>query len=81
MAFLNPGTDAMHTVRVPLNGSKFTEDIGEIQEWIDQIGFTVQRFDYELDEFGKLISVRMGFLSSEEAEIFCTQFDGHALPP
>ena len=69
----------MHSVRVRINSEKSSCDFHEIRAWLDQIGFTPTRFDYVMDDLGKLISVRVDFSSPEEADIFCTQFDGEAI--
>ena len=71
----------MHSVRVWLNSEKSSCNIREMRDWLDQIGFTPTRFDYTMDDLGELISVRIDFSSPEEADIFCTQFDGEAISP
>jgi hypothetical protein len=71
----------MHSVRVRINSEKSSCNFHELRDWLDQIGLTPTRFDYALDDFGELISVRVDFASPEEAAIFCTQFDGEAITP
>jgi hypothetical protein len=64
-----------------MNSEKSSCNIHEIRDWLDQIGFTPTRFDYAMDDLGELISVRIDFSSPEEADVFCTQFDGEAISP
>ena len=71
----------MHSVRVRINSEKSSRNFHELRDWLDQIGFTPTRFDYAMDDFGELISVRVDFSSPEEADIFCAQFDGEAISP
>jgi hypothetical protein len=47
-----------------------------MQQWLDEIGFSPARFDYDLDDIDELISVRVDFPAAEEADIFCTAFGG-----
>jgi hypothetical protein len=69
----------MSSVKVSLDTKESHLCLRVIKEWIDQIGFTPLRFDYEIDDASKLSSVRVDFLSSIEADIFCGQFDGEVV--
>ena len=71
----------MHSVKVWIESEKFSRNIDEMRDWLDQIGFAPTRFDYAMDDLGELIIVRVDFSSPEEADIFCTQFDGEAISP
>jgi hypothetical protein len=71
----------MPSVRVWINSKKSSCNLHEMRDWLDQIGFAPTRFDYAMNDLGELISVRVDFSSPEEADIFCTQFDGEAISP
>jgi hypothetical protein len=51
----------------------------EMQEWLDQTGFCVARYNYGTEEVDRVIEVEMEFPIAEEAEIFCGQFEGKLL--
>jgi len=70
----------MRSVRVCVRSEIFSRQIREMQQWLDQIGFSPARFDYDLDDINELISVRVDFPAAEEADIFCTEFGGEVVP-
>jgi hypothetical protein len=69
----------MSSVKVLLDKQDSHLSLQGMKEWIDQIGFTPLRFNYEINDAGKLSSVCVDFLSDIEADIFCGQFDGEVV--
>ena len=51
----------------------------DLQNWLDQIGSNVTYFKYEVREEGRPIEIDIQFSNDEEAEIFCSQFEGKFL--
>jgi hypothetical protein len=70
----NVGLWPMQSVEVSLDIKDPHVFLREMKEWIDQIGFTPTRFNYEINDAGGLSGVRVDFPSAVEADIFRGQF-------
>jgi hypothetical protein len=69
----------MQSVRVLVSAGDLARTMREMQEWLDQTGFCVARYNYGTEEVDRVIEVEMEFPLAEEAEIFCAQFEGKLL--
>ena len=66
----------MKSVIVQLEGSRLRDQLCAIRDWFGRLGFEPLRYDYACDDRDDLVRIRLDFTTSEEAQIFCAQFEG-----
>jgi hypothetical protein len=69
----------MRIVRVKIPGEGLLTGAHDLQDWLDQFGFDVTYFKYELSEEGQPIEIDIEFPDDNEAEVFRSEFDGKYL--
>lgn len=69
----------MRVVRMTIAGENFLETMRDLQRWLDEVGFSVTRFNYGLEEPDQTVEIDIEFPLDEEAEIFCSQFEGEII--
>lgn len=69
----------MRIVRVIIPSEGLLTNARDLQNWLDQIGFAVTYFKYGMGEKGRPIEIDIRFSNDEEAEIFCSEFEGKFL--
>ena len=60
-------------------GDGLLTNASDLQNWLDKIGSDVTYFKYEVWEEGRPIEIDIQFTNDEEAEIFCSEFEGKFL--